>query len=65
MDDTIEGCGVGFDSDPTTDEQLPWVVLFASADEQHRGLLGSIRHHHAVVELAAAWRELFGGDDDA
>ena len=60
-DDLIEGCGIGFDIDPTADEDIPWVVLFASVDDSHRGLLGRREHRHDIEQLAEEWRDLFGG----
>jgi hypothetical protein len=63
-DDELEACGViDFADDPTSDEELPWVVLFASVDESHRGLLGRAEHRHDVNQLADEWRELFGRAD--
>lgn len=50
--DLLEGCLVlDFALDPTPDELLPWVVLFAS-------VLG---HPVRILVRAAEWRLLFGG----
>jgi len=59
-DDELEGCGIGFDADPVTDERLPWVVLFASVDDSHLGFLERAGHRHLVRQRADEWRELFG-----
>ena len=53
--DLLEGClAFDFADDPTSDANLPWVVLFAS-------VLG---HPARVLVRAAEWRLLFGGDDE-
>jgi hypothetical protein len=63
-DDELEACSViDFADDPTTDDELPYVVLFASVDESHRGLLGRREHRHDVEQLAEEWLELFGRID--
>lgn len=62
-DDFLEGCGEGFDRDPTPNEDIPWVVLFASVDESHRGLWGTLAHRHDVGQLADEWADIFGGSD--
>lgn len=61
-DDQLEGCGIGFDVDPTPDDMIPWVALFATVDERHHGFLHRVGHHHEAHELADQWRELFGGE---
>jgi hypothetical protein len=51
-DDDLTPCGeLDFTVDPTTDDLLPWVVLFAS-------VLGN---PPAIAKRAREWRELFGG----
>ena len=53
--DLLEGClAFDFAENPTTDDDLPWVVLFAS-------VLG---HPARILVRAAEWRLLFGGHDE-
>ena len=53
--DLLEGClNLDFAEDPTTDDLLPWVVLFAS-------VLG---HPVRILVRAAEWRLLFGAHPD-
>jgi len=59
--DDLDGCELDMATDPTTDDDLPYVVLFASVDESHRGLWGRREHRHDIEQLADEWRDLFGG----
>ena len=61
-EDLLDGCDLDFTENPVTDEELPYVVLFASVDESHRGFWGRIEHAHDVRQLAEEWRDLFGGE---
>ena len=57
-DDTLDGlCDLDFDMGPdTTDELLPWVVLFGDLlDTEQRA-----RNIRAVLHRADEWRTLFG-----
>ena len=56
-DDLLDGCDIDFAEDPTSDEDLPYEVLFAGVKEQH-GLFGHLKHHHAIDEKAEEWQEL-------
>lgn len=60
-DDFLDGlCDLDFEMGPdTTDELLPWVVLFADlldTEQRPRSLVDVERRAHE-------WRALFGGDD--
>jgi hypothetical protein len=59
-DDTLEGCGGPMGDTP--DDVVPYVALFAIANEQHHGVLGAVAHRHDVNQTAREWRELFGGE---
>ena len=65
--DLLDGCDLDFTIDPTSDEDLPWVVLFATAevepDEEQGPLRDLLSEHRSVHALKTAWHTLFGGDD--
>jgi hypothetical protein len=51
-DDTIDGCDLDYAEDPTSDEDLPYVALFAEALDPATP--------KTVEEAESEWRELFG-----
>lgn len=50
--DELDGCAVDMAADPTPDDAIDGVVLFADVD---------LDDAEAVATRAAEWRELFGG----
>lgn len=50
-DDFLEGCDIDFSEDPTSDDDLDAVVLFADVDPSDTA---------AIEARKAEWQELFG-----
>lgn len=50
-DDTLDGCAIDFAEDPTPNDELDAVVLFADVDPDDPA---------AVAAREAEWREIFG-----